>query len=251
MNKETYFTRQKSEQILINSSTYFYVYLHLKSDTKEPFYVGKGCGGRAWNFNNRNQFWINTKNKHGIVVQILKFDMNELEALTCEVQTIKDLSSSFKLCNLSSGGETPVFSKEVRKRMSDSHKGKKPTVESIEKTANFHRGRKRSQETCKRISESLKGKVMLNRQACKEGGLNRSGSKSSVADKNTYSFINTSGEIFIGYRYEFCKKYPLLSKTIGKLFGSNPRNSTHNWSLIKETNGTNCSTQSQEEVITA
>lgn len=50
-------------------------------------------------------------------------------------------------------------SEETRKKMSESAKSKPPrSKESIEKSANWHRGQKRSQETCETISQSLKGK---------------------------------------------------------------------------------------------
>jgi len=49
----------------------FYVYVHIKESDNTVFYVGKGSGGRAWDFYGRNVYWKNVKNKHGVRVEIL------------------------------------------------------------------------------------------------------------------------------------------------------------------------------------
>ena len=50
----------------------YYVYLHLKADTNEIFYVGKGKGVRATTLHNRNNYWKNVVTKHGFIVRYIK-----------------------------------------------------------------------------------------------------------------------------------------------------------------------------------
>lgn len=56
--------------------------------------------------------------------------------------------------NLTSGGGRCSFSNDVKKRMSIAHTGMKRTKEAIEKSASFHRGRKRSEGTRKKLSKA-------------------------------------------------------------------------------------------------
>lgn len=218
----------------------YYVYLHRRLTDNKVFYVGKGCGRRAWNFNNRNRYWHNVKEKHGVVVDFVATNLDEKSALQLEMQTIKSLRELGEpLTNLSSGGESPIFQEESRKRMSESRKGRKVRPETLAKIISFHTGRKRSEETCRRISEALKGKPIPKERAMRSAA-NKSGTKSKISDKTVHCFINDSGEIFYGTRMELCEKYNLNKKLIAKIFGKNPRKSTMGWSLIeKSTNNPN------------
>ena len=85
------------------------VYLHINPKTKEVFYVGIGREDRAYNFRNRNKFWNNYKNKHGVKVEIIKKGLKIKEACKLEVDLInhygrRDLKEG-TLVNLSNGGE--------------------------------------------------------------------------------------------------------------------------------------------------
>jgi hypothetical protein len=120
----------------------FYTYAYLRKN-KSPYYVGKGSGGRAYK---RNRVGIQPpKDKSRIL--ILKENLTEEEAFRHEIYMIdvfgrKDLGTGI-LINRTNGGDGVsglIHSKEVRERMSKSHKGKI-----------------RSEETKKRISESKKG----------------------------------------------------------------------------------------------
>jgi len=214
----------------------FYVYLHRRTSDNKVFYVGKGKNGRAWYFHNRNNYWNNVKNKHGVTVEIVFDHLSEEEALAVEKDTILEFSYfGYPLTNLTSGGESPVFSDESLLKMSISGKGRKRSKESIEKTAAGHKGQKRSEATCRNISNSLKGKKIPEERA-RRSALNRTGDKNSRYDKTTHTFINEEGEIFIGSRHDLCAKYSLSVKNIAKLFYSEPRATSQGWALLKGTN---------------
>lgn len=83
----------------------FYVYIHVKADGGEPFYVGKGTKNRAWIKQGRSADWIKVAAKHGLVVKIQKHFHDEGEAFASEIETIailKDLG--YVLVNRASGG---------------------------------------------------------------------------------------------------------------------------------------------------
>ena len=54
----------------------YYVYLHIKEDTGQPFYVGKGHGNRCIQQDHRNQYWKNIVNKHGFDVIFLEKNLD-------------------------------------------------------------------------------------------------------------------------------------------------------------------------------
>jgi len=84
----------------------FYVYIHYKLDTGEPFYVGKGTKDRDKVKWGRSKWWSNTANKHGYYSERVEYFKNESDAFTAEINLINELKSeSIKLCNLTEGGE--------------------------------------------------------------------------------------------------------------------------------------------------
>lgn len=117
----------------------FYVYAH-KTLGGEVFYIGKGkiltnCNkvrskySRAYHFSNRNTFWNNVKNKHGIVVEILKEFDTDIECLEYERSKILEIGRRWlkqgPLTNISEGGEVGPkgrpfkMSEEQRKKLSE------------------------------------------------------------------------------------------------------------------------------------
>lgn len=124
----------------------FYTYLHCKPDGL-PFYVGKGFGSRFSNFYNRNKYHKNVVAKYdakNILVYVFQCDSEE-QAFDDEIHQIAQLrNDGYELCNLSDGG--------------DGASGVIRSTEAKEKSAAWHRGKKRSIETCIKISCSLKGK---------------------------------------------------------------------------------------------
>lgn len=91
----------------------YYVYGHYKKTTGEIFYVGKGCGYRAWRGDMkgrpRNGLWRRIADKHGYRVEILKDELDESSAFELERELIalhgrRDLKTG-TLANMTDGGE--------------------------------------------------------------------------------------------------------------------------------------------------
>lgn len=70
----------------ITNQNNFIVYIHIRPDINEPFYVGKGVPGREIRLCGRNQHWKNVvnKNKGKFKVEILFENLTEDEALLKE-----------------------------------------------------------------------------------------------------------------------------------------------------------------------
>lgn len=117
----------------------FYVYAHVKPDTKEVFYVGKGKDRRAFDKRNRNKFWNRIYEKHGLEVIFLKKELTQKEALILEQDFIKMYGRRQKgegtLTNLTDGGDGCVGyipTKEVLLKRSLAIKGRILILVSIE-----------------------------------------------------------------------------------------------------------------------
>jgi hypothetical protein len=87
----------------------YYVYLHIKNTTGEPFYIGKGKRYRYYDKYGRNKHWHNTVNKYGFDVILLEDCLSEKDAYEKEKYWInrigrKDLNKG-PLVNLNAGGE--------------------------------------------------------------------------------------------------------------------------------------------------
>lgn len=138
-------------------------------------------------------------------------------------------------------------SNEVRKKISDSlkskhkegyippHAGRKATKEQRERLSealktyyrnggeSWIKGKTHSPEARRKISlaqtgerHRLYGKKMPESQA-KKIGLAQVGLKNHAADHSIYKFMHVTGDVFIGYRTEFIKKYGLCKANIGRL----------------------------------
>lgn len=98
----------------------YYVYLHRRLTDNKVFYVGKGCGKRAWHTGCRNDRWNKTYKKHGRIVEIIFENLSESDAFEIEKDVICEMSYHFNstLCNMTSGGEgtSGVKLSEERKR---------------------------------------------------------------------------------------------------------------------------------------
>lgn len=116
--------------------TNFYIYAHIRLDTNEVFYIGKGCNKRAWHQYNRGNHWNNIVNKVGYKVEIIADNLTEDQSIGLEIKTItkygrKDLSLG-KLINQTSGGDGlsgHTRSPETKLKMSKASTGIKKTQE--------------------------------------------------------------------------------------------------------------------------
>jgi NUMOD3 motif len=155
-------------------SPVFYVYQHLKSDTREIFYVGKGMGRRAHDSYHRSKYWKNIVAKHGVTVEFLRVDITEPESLELEIATIeKYRTQGLQIINMTDGGDgTSGYShtEEHKQMMSakqsgesnprfgkvGTRKGAVATPETIEKLRLSHLGKELPEEQKQKIRESTK-----------------------------------------------------------------------------------------------
>jgi hypothetical protein len=87
----------------------YYIYLHIKLDTGEPFYVGKGKDSRYLSKTSRSTHWKNIVNKHEYDTIFLETNLSNDEAFENEIYWIKrigrfDLGNG-PLINFTDGGE--------------------------------------------------------------------------------------------------------------------------------------------------
>jgi hypothetical protein len=143
-----------------------YVYKHIRLDTNEVFYVGIGSDdkkhyNRAYSKKNRNKYWHNIVNKTAYLVEIIFNNITWEEACIKEIELIrlygrKDLNEG-SLVNLTYGGEGPygyIHTTDSREKMSKSKIGK-PAHNKGKPGTNL--GKKFSEETRKKMSESSMG----------------------------------------------------------------------------------------------
>ena len=166
----------------------FYVYKHIRKDNNTCFYVGKGKGRRI-KVPKRNKHYNRIRKKYGCYVVKIKENLTEKEAFALEREIIEDYVFVFGyginidgyrdydheyLTNCTWGGEgtsglnpyenkTPEEIEEIRRKQSESHKGKnagekngmwgKPSPNKGKKGVYHH-----SEEAKQRMSESQKGK---------------------------------------------------------------------------------------------
>jgi hypothetical protein len=188
----------------------YYVYLHIRQSDQRIFYVGKGCGSRAWNAKGRSKYWNNIALKCEYTVKIVAHNLLEKESLILEKRLISEFSDS--ICNLTSGGESPVFSVESLKKMSESRKGK-----------SF------SQQHKINLGLSRKGKPRVEIY----------GESNPNYDNSVYEFQNiTTSFVFKGTRHDLCKTYNLEPAKLKGLFLSTPRKSAQGWKLKEQNDNT-------------
>jgi hypothetical protein len=152
-------------------SELFYVYEHLRNDTNQIFYVGKGKvgSGRSNITFGRNQYWKRVvKKANGFRVHKVVENVSELFAFQKEIERIAELKSAgIRLCNMTDGGDGASGYKHTEEslhKMSFSQLGEKGNMygkhhpEKIKKKiSEGGLGLKRSDETRKKISKAQLG----------------------------------------------------------------------------------------------
>lgn len=106
----------------------YYVYIHRRADDGNVFYVGKGTAGRAWQRGGkRNEHWKRTAAKHGFTVELVHTGLTNEQSIKKEMELIAHYGID-NLCNMTEGGEGGgigrKWSDESRKKLSESKKGK-------------------------------------------------------------------------------------------------------------------------------
>jgi len=126
-----------------STSKSFYVYVHRRASDGRVFYVGKGSGSRSKS-TQRNQHWKNIVAKHRYTIEIVQNNMLEWWAFELEIELIASYGRD-NLANCTDGG--------------DGCSGSIRSVETIAKTVAFHTGKKRSEESRKRMSNAQKSSI--------------------------------------------------------------------------------------------
>lgn len=199
---------------LKENNNYYYVYIHRRASDNSIFYVGKGCSSRAWNSHNRNKYWNNISNKHGIVVEIFYDNLSEDDSLSLECKTIKQfIDSGIHLSNFTSGGDNPVFNEESRQKMSASRKNKP-------------------------LSEAHKRALSISKTGKPRPDI--SGENNGLFDDKKYGFINiVTEEILYCTRDELSLISNVDRDQIKGLFTSRRRKSSFGWARFDFCNDIN------------
>lgn len=150
-------------------SKIFYVYEHWRSDTNQPFWVGKGHDRRAYKFR-RNQKYNNIVAKLSrlgmcVEVRMIEHGLPEHEAFALEIIRIAFWRSrGVDLTNLTDGGEGTSgrkFTVEQRKKIGDAHRGKPERPFSAahrKKLGDLHRGKSKSAAHRKKLGDAQLGR---------------------------------------------------------------------------------------------
>ncbi len=133
----------------------FIVYIHIRPDINEPFYVGKGVPGREIRTCGRNQYWHNIVNKNNGVFEskILFEGLSEKDALLKEREIELDLrNKGYILTNIAECGV-----KAGTTGMKHSEESKRKISEGLKGQVSPNKGKKMSKESCEKKSKSMMG----------------------------------------------------------------------------------------------
>jgi hypothetical protein len=151
-----------------------YVYVHIRKDNNQPFYIGVGgllsfdnyqrANAVNWKgLRSRSEFWHNTSSKYGFIVDIVLDKCTKEEAFLEEQRLIslygrEDLQTGI-LVNHTNGGDGRVgSSKEINKKCGAKNIGRTLTQEHKDKISKGNKGKKLSEEDKVKKSLAAKGK---------------------------------------------------------------------------------------------
>jgi hypothetical protein len=134
-----------------------FVYCHIRNDTNEVFYIGKGNKFRVNSPRGRSGYWNNIVNKAGgFKSNIVAANLSDIDALNFESILIKSMKNQgFRLCNIidrtgnvSGYKHTPEMKEYIRQKAigNKSRTGQKATPEEREKIRQSQLGKKHSDE---------------------------------------------------------------------------------------------------------
>jgi hypothetical protein len=167
----------------------YYVYCHIRLDTKEVFYVGKGKKKRAYSKHNRNKYWINIVNSVGYTVEFMYTNLTEDEAFAKEKELIlayKELGQADANFEIGGRGRSGyITSEETKKKISDALKGRTYTPEQIEVYRERSTGKTHTPEVREVIRQANIGRKHLPEtiEKCRKGSTGKKQSPEHIAKK--------------------------------------------------------------------
>lgn len=190
----------------------YYVYAYLRSEDSErgqkysPYYIGKGCGQRA--FNKRRSIAAPVDNS---LIVFLEEGLTEKEAFALEKYAVSLYGRIDKgtgiLWNMTDGGEGCsglVMPEETRAKIARSLTGRKRPPEVIEKMAKSRKGFLHTEETKRKMSKSRRGK---------KKGPHSDATKQKISKSKAryeYEIIDPNGNIYTTRSLNmFCKEHGL------------------------------------------
>lgn len=222
-----------------------YVYKHIRKDNNQPFYIGVGglisfdnyqrALAKNWKgLRSRSEFWQNYVNLYGFTVEIALDNCTVEEAFSKEVELIKlygrqDINTGI-LVNHTNGGDGGFgYSEETKKKCGIKNKGKKQSIETIEKRkislknkppdsketrmkkSIGNKGKKKSEEHKINITLSTKGRLAWNtgkswsEETKRKMAENSKGSPKKVINRVTGKIYKNTREASkdSGYKYSY------------------------------------------------
>lgn len=127
----------------------YYIYVWYRNDNNEPFYVGKGKEGRYRSLHSRNRYFNRIYKKYGGYSKKIIENLTDEEALKKEFELIAEYKKSYKLANISDGGNRGPI-------------GAKLSVETKEKISNAVKLQWRNPVTRERLMKARQEKIYSN-----------------------------------------------------------------------------------------
>lgn len=199
------------------------VYKHYRKDTGDCFYIGIGRSEkRAVDKSDRNAHWVNINNLVGFTSEIVFQEITIEEAKSWEKYLIglygrRDIGTG-RLVNLTEGGDGnigAIRTEEWKRKISEAHKGKKFSPETIRKMSEARKGFKHSEEFKRLASErgkqfrhTIESRQKLSKS--KSGGNNPQAKK--ILDLNTGVEFDTIRSASEFYGLNIRKTYKQIKK---------------------------------------
>lgn len=180
----------------------FYVYIHIRPDINEPFYVGKGKNNRCKTKYGRNRHWHNIVNKNNNIFEykIIFENLTEEQALLKENEVEKELKEKgYKLVNIAKTGEKGSSGVKMtdshKKALSKAIKGRispnKGNHYYMSDESKYWKNKQRSVSTVSKQKESQKQRWENKGNILRENMILKLSKEIIQIDIKTWSIINT------------------------------------------------------------